>query len=109
MLNKLQNIRRLLTSPNPGNISAANAGLETLALSFEELSGNSSAQLESAPDVLVFLAGMRSELSTIAMLSLKASDYFNRLVQLRASKFGAYGRTGARRSPDGASRVIIRL
>jgi hypothetical protein len=109
MLNRLQNIRRLLISPSPGNIRIANAELQALALPFKELAKLLSTPQESAPVALSSLAGMRLELSAIAALSLKASDYFNRLGQLRASNFGAYGRTGAWRSLDTASRVIVQL
>jgi hypothetical protein len=87
----------------------ANAELRALALPLEELARLLSAPQESAPVALSFLDDMRLELSAIASLSQKAADYFSRLGQLRASKFGAYGRTGAWRSLDTASRVIVQL
>jgi hypothetical protein len=87
----------------------ANAELHALALPLEDLARLLSAPQESAPVALSSLAGMRVELSAISALSQKASCYFNRLGQLRASKFGAYGRTGAWRSLDTAARVIVQL
>lgn len=109
MLSKLQNIRRLLISPSPGNIRIANAELEILAPSFAELLGLLPAQRDSVSAALASLAGMRSELSAIAALSQKALDYFNGLGQLRASQSGAYGRNGEWRCPDRASRVTMQL
>jgi len=109
MLDKLQNIRRLLISPSPGNIRTANAELETLAPTFAEFFGRLPARRESVPAVLESFTHMRSELSAIATLSQKASDYFNRLSHLRASKSGAYGRNGEWRCPDTASRVTMQL
>jgi hypothetical protein len=108
MLSKLRNIRRLLISPTPGNICVARAELETLAPSFGKLLALLPKR-ESVPAALASLAGMRSELLAIATLSQRASDYFNRLGQLRASQSGAYGRNGEWRCPDTASRVTMQL
>jgi hypothetical protein len=109
MLNELQNIRRLLTIPIPGNIRFANSELEKLAPSIYEICELLSVQQKATPAVLKSLGGLRSELSAIAALSQKATDYFNRLGLLRAAGFGAYERTGALRSLDTASRMSVQL
>jgi hypothetical protein len=109
MLNELQDIRRLLTDPNPANISAAKAGLERLACALDELSRLAPCEPAAAPAAVHSLTSVRAELSAIATLSQNALDYFYRLGLLHAARFGAYERSGAFRTLDTASRMSVQL
>ena len=109
MLTKLKNIRRLLTDPTAANIRAANAELLELAPCVDAFSVRASAQREASPDLNEFIAQVRSELCAVATLSQNASGYFNRLLLLDASKFGAYERTGAFRTLHTSLRMSVSL
>src|ERR1022692_199174 len=98
MLSKLQNIRCLLTEPNATNIRNASEGLQELVPYFEALATRLATQRELAPEGADPLIRLRAQLSAIAALSQKASEYFNCLGRLKATNFGAYGRSGVLKS-----------
>jgi len=91
LLAKLQRIRSLLANPNTANIRTANEELQNLALVIDDLVTDRSTTRETIFDGL---SALRSELSIIGALSQNALQYFHRLAEIRASKFGAYERTG---------------
>jgi hypothetical protein len=109
MLDALRNVRRLLTSPDSGNIQNASTELGDISVRLAEFSDMLSAQREMTAFDATYLQMLRSELSAIRVLSQTASDYFNRLGSLRVAGFGAYERTGVLRSLDTGPRTLIRI
>jgi len=109
MLDELKNIRRLLTSPTPENVRIANAELRKLSPAVSEFARLLLARKEITNEDVQSVVGLRSEVSSILVLSATALDYFRRLSLLRVAGFGDYERTGALKPLETASRTIGQL
>ena len=108
MLKELQDIRRLLTCPDPENVRTASAELEKLSPAVDELARLFQAQTTVTDDDVKSLMVVRSEILSILVLLTAALDYFTRLRLLRAPGFGDYERTVELRPLEMASRTIGR-
>jgi hypothetical protein len=109
MLHSLECVRGLLTAPNAENVRAANVELGRIAASVTELSIKLPTHQESAPTILEFLRALRLALLTIATLSQKGAEHFQGMGLLRASRFGAYERSGRFRTLETTSRLSVQL
>ena len=109
MLNELQNVRKLLTAANPENIHAACAELERLLAVVEDLSRVLLSKQEVTTADVDYLAELKTELSTILMLSRAALDYYKRFEGFLLAAFAAYEHTGQFRPLDVPPRVLAQL
>jgi hypothetical protein len=109
MLNELQDIRRLLSSPTPDNVRIANAELRKLPSAVSEFAALLLAKQEITKDDVRTVVRLRSEVATILLLLAAALDYFRRLSLLRVAGFGDYERTGELKPLETVCRTIGRL